>query len=305
MMSFENGPPPRDINIASLNCAPSFQDEGGPLDIEAAAAANVGVMNRQSRPGKNAVPARLPPQHPITPYAGREAQKDHIMLDDFEFDKNKIDPLDNTPYSGAVNSYDDLPGDDIWSPRNEMNLSPLQSDRTSAPSDRVAAALQYPSLNLLAPRLEIPSDHGERGIALTYGSTELQGEGSQQLSFQPPDHVGFDFTRHVDDVRNEAQPLVGRQKDEKHTPLPHELKHMVSNVFRKIRSESDGEPFEVVNTDSEKYLSFGILARGTFEGYVHGLGLCDGIAYVSLVLNFMSICSFPRALLCVAGYSCR
>jgi hypothetical protein len=264
MISFENGPPHRDVNVASLNCAPSFQDEGGPLDIEAAAAANVGVTNRQSRPGIKAAQARLPPQHPITPNAGRETQRDHMMLDDFDFDKNKIDPLANTPNSVAMNSYDDLPGDDTWSQRDEMNLSPLRPDRTSAPSDRVAAALQSHSLNILAPRLEVPSDHGERGIAVIYGSTEFQVEGIEQPPFKPPDHVSFDVSRNVDDVVNEAQPLIDRQKDEKHTPLSPELKHMVSNVFRRIRSESDAESFEVVNTDSEKYLAFGIIARGTF-----------------------------------------
>jgi hypothetical protein len=264
LISFRTSPSPRDTNVAGLNCAPSFQDEGGPLDIEAAAAANVGVMNRQSRPGKKAAPARLNPHHPITPNAGTKVQSDHMMLDDFEFDKNKFDPLANTPDSGAVNSYDDLPGDDTWSPRNEMNLSPLRPDLASAPSDQVAAALQYPGLNILTPRLEIPCDIGERGISVKYGSTEFHGEGIHQLSFQPPDHVSVDLTRNVDDLGNEAKPLIHRSKDEKHTPLSPELKHMVSNVFRRIRSESDGEPFEEVNTDCEKYLSFGVLSRGTF-----------------------------------------
>jgi hypothetical protein len=73
---------------------------------------------------------------------------------------------------------------------------------------------------------------------------------------------------------NEAQPLVPEQKDGKPTPLPlpPELKRMVLNVFRRIRS------------DSEKYLSFGILSRVTFVRCV----LSPGLDCVLESLTFLS-----------------
>ena len=270
MISSETGLPGGvTSNIASLNCAPSFQDDGGPLDVEAAATANVGVMNRQLRPGK----AALPPPILSTPDAGEtnlkqsafSAQRVHIMLDDFDFDKHMVDHLMNTPNSGAIDSYNDLPGDETWSPRGEMNLSPLQPDRMCSSSDRVAAALQYPCLDILPPRLEVATGDEERGTVVTYGSTEFQGQGVPQPTIAPPDHVTFDLEDHAKNIENETHPLIHRQKCQDQAPERPELRHMVSNVFRRVRSDSE-TPDEEVNTDSEKYLSMGIISRGKRVG---------------------------------------
>lgn len=250
MLSFEQNEP----NTASLNCAPSFEDAGGPLDMEAAATANAGIANRQLRPARA---ARRLPDTPETPDAADSAtakKKVHIMLDDFEFDKDAHDELIATPHSRGMDSYNELPGDDPWSPSGAMNLSPLETEGRLTTA-RAAAAPEYPRLE----REEVGRSVG--GTAATYGSIEARGHGS----LSPPNQLRLDILNATSDVRrDETLPLVDSRdiedghEDEKH---PAEFKHALSNVFSSLRSDST-TTVEAVNTDSEQYLATGILKRG-------------------------------------------
>lgn len=252
MLSFEQQP------NASLECAPSFEDGGGALDVAAAAKANVGVLNRQSLRSR----ARLhrdAPQTPGSEISMEERQKRvQITLEGFDYDRNAQDSLMDTPHSRAMDSYNELPGNDPWSPPGEMNMSPLGAGRAFAAARVAGAPPEYPSLE---------GDSGTLRSSGNYGSIDARGQ--QRVS--PPSKIRLTLPKSVDDEdTNEKVPLVGSRDiegqtshdgHEEHPPKHQDLKHAVSNIFSSLRSDST-TTIEEVNTDSEQYLAFNILKRG-------------------------------------------
>ena len=251
----------------------SFQ-ENDSLDIEAAAVANAGVMNRQLRPGKVRLspimaPARMPFVGPSTPENGsgmkRSASmpdKARIMLEDFEFDRNSLDPVGGTPHSGGVDSYNDLPGDELWASPREMKMSPLRSgtEKVSG-SERVRQA----ALDL---RRDGETREGERNFAVTYGSTDLHGQdGVLRFRASPDESHSLELYGDPEKSSSETHPLMRFRGHGDATTLSHpgedhpEIRHLVSNVFSSVRSDSTAT-VEAENNDSENYLMTNFLARG-------------------------------------------
>jgi len=248
MLSFEQN----EDGGLSLECAPSFEDNGGPLDMEAAAAANAGIANRRSSSTRAA--RRLPPA-PDTPGAPKQ-KKVHIMLDGFDFDKNTHGELKTDTTHSRMDSYDELPG---WSPPEEVALSPLQPVGRYS-SKRVAAAPKY-----LQSDREDSSKIGGAGLtAGTYGSVDARGGGTSS----PPNQLRLDILKaNTNACQEETLPLVeNRGIDGEHEKHPAEFKHAISNVFSSLRSDST-TTVEAVNTDSEQYLATGIFKRAFPERY--------------------------------------
>lgn len=297
MLSFDQNAP--DDTNASLECAPSFEHAGGSLDVEAAAAANAGITNRRSRRGV----ARMPPEDPETPIADESSEgrkKIQIMLDGFEYDRNEQGDLEATPHSRAMDSYNELPGDDPWSPPGKMMMSPLQPERTFTAGAREAGAPSLPEY----PRLEqdVISGEGAHLPAATYGS--IQASGQQRVS--PPKEVRMSLLDSDPEAgHNETLPLVGKRETEdkmRHdggSPKHQDLKHALSNVFSSLRSDST-TTVEGVNTDSEQYLAFSILKRGTSIDDVRRLASCLACTHSFLLERH----SFSGTILCTSCDSC-
>lgn len=272
MLSFERND--HDGTNASLECAPSFEDSGGLLDVEAAAAANAGVTNRQSRQGR----PRMPPptrETPVAQESDASQKKVHIMLEGFDYDRSAQDPLEHTPHSRGMDSYNELPGDDPWSPAvatGEMSLSPLQPESTFAAS-RTQAAPGYPNLDVTNGDVATGAG-GAQASVVTYGSVEARGH---QVS--PPKDFRLGLLRRKDANQNETLPLVGNRDIEEEGDhenrhlLKDDLKHAMSNVFSSLRSDSTGT-IQEVNTDSEQYLVFSIFKRGMFACRGHIMLRC-------------------------------
>jgi hypothetical protein len=173
---------------------PTFDDDG-PLDAEASAMANAGVVNRRLRPGMTTTPtsrggAQFRPQlhhdvaiSPTTP--SREMnmkralsmpEKMHVTLDGFDYDKYDYN-IPHTPQSNG-DSFGDLPrGDDhlLWTPNTNkpvvvegaaaamMTISPLHSSRKPAP----------PSLGIASsgdPKIAAELDLTGSAYEINYGS---------------------------------------------------------------------------------------------------------------------------------------
>jgi hypothetical protein len=239
--------------------------DDGPLDLETSLAANVGVVNRQIRPGMiNFKPHRggmpdIVARSPASPVRRTLSMPDMLTFDVDGFDYDKHAPL--SPRSGLSDSIRDFPPDDVWSPldHGKMAVSPLHATRKrlSMPSP--------PSNFLLRP------DVG--GVTRGYGTLGgVLEEETPHLQFRPK-AIAPSLDVIVQDgqpEKDEGRPLLsqvprdipaGRAYVRELLSGEIPVRSLVDDVFSDIRSVSTATE-SLQNYEAKEYLETNILARG-------------------------------------------
>ena len=231
------------VSEDALPHLPVFDHPDIPLDAEASARANAGVVNRRLRPGLAITPPRGLPKRgsPDASEMKRTLsmpEKMHGSVDGFDFDK--YDFIPSTPYGSS--SYQDLPGDSPWAPDDaKMNVSPLHA-RTIAPLDQRDA-------------LDVENARSAKDVSPVFRSKY----GALLGAF--PTSIAQGAIQENSDVEYSDQtPLIAPE-------LPHGQRSIAESVFSSIRSESALEVEEEAN-DAERYKASNILARAFPERFI-------------------------------------
>ena len=238
------------ISDSVLPSMPIFDHDEGPLDAEASARANAGVVNRRLRPGVSMTPPRGLPKRD-TDDAGElkrvlsMPEKMHVTVDGFDYDK--YDFIPTTPHSIADNSFQDLPGDGSW-PQEEamMHVSPLQT-RKPAPS-----AFAGMSDSEEAP----PAPDLNPAFKMNYGAF-----GARALQVRVENNMGseFDYSDRV--------PLVPQNVAHMKATPRASVRSIADSMFSSIRSDSITGIQEEAN-DASRYKTSSILARAFPERFL-------------------------------------
>lgn len=231
------------VSEDALPHLPVFDHPDIPLDAEASARANAGVVNRRLRPGLAMTPPRGLPKRG-SPDASEMKRtlsmpdKMHVAVDGFDFDK--YDFIPSTPFGS--NSYQDLPGDSPWAPDDaKMNVSPLQA-RTLAPS-------------VQRDGLDVENARSAQDLSPVFRSKYGSLLGALPTSI-PKGAIQEDS----DVEYSDTAPLI--------TPeFPHGQRSIAESVFSSIRSESALDIEEEAN-DAQRYKVSNILARAFPERFI-------------------------------------
>jgi hypothetical protein len=252
-----------------------LDDSGGPLDLEKSLVANVGVVNRQIRPGmmnfKHKQPEQRGARSPASPMRRALSMPDTLLTFDVDgFDYDKHDPL--SPRSGLSDSIRDFPPDDVvWSPlldHEKMIVSPLRvvRNKRSMPS----------APSIFAPRPDVVG-----GVTASYGTLGgvLSEEETPHIQFRPSSiPPNFDSIFQDDEEKkDEGRPLLGshapRELSVRRAYISELLsgefpiRSLVDDVFSDIRSVSTATESHQ-NYEAKEYLETNILARGEFRRVV-------------------------------------
>jgi hypothetical protein len=223
------------------------------------------------------------------------AQEDNVV-DGFDFDKDAPrSPFLERPLRENLSNEDsfrNLPTDS-WSPQGQMNVSPLP-DGTIDGGRRFAVA--DVGTGTAAPSMPLPTQHGNYGTSNNIGYSltalthpTLEGESVPLLytSSIPPEILTRREVSNPEDPNDPERLTVTDRRslieNERFSWFRssdrNSIRSAVESVFSDVRSEEEEEK-ELLQNESEVYLTSNILARGTLSmstGETNWLRLSDEI----------------------------
>lgn len=221
---------------------PIFDHHDIPLDAEASARANAGVVNRRLRPGLAISPPRGMPKRG-SPDANEEKralsmpENKQVSVDDFDFDKYDFVPA--TP--NGDNSYQDLPGDSPWAQYDtKMNVSPFRTKQLASSDQRDMVDV-------------------EKARPAQDTSPVFRSKYRARSPFMNPTSQGF-HQSNSDIEYSDRTPLISSE-------VHHCQRSIAESVFSSIRSETALEIEEEAN-DANRYKTSNVRARAFPERFI-------------------------------------